>query len=51
MRKQLVEKFKEYGEEEAHGWSAGGTPATVTQFGVNHPFATEAMCLEMTYSG
>jgi len=52
MRRQLMAKFKEFGQEEAHGWSRaaeGGGPPLATQIGANHPFATEALCLEMTY--
>jgi hypothetical protein len=63
MRRQLMAKFKEFGQEEAHGWSrsagpdgsdgshAGGGPPRASQIGANHPLATEALCLEMTYSG
>jgi hypothetical protein len=52
MRRQLMAQWKARGEEEAHGWQAGQRgPAAAEQYGANHPFATAAMCLEMTYSG
>jgi hypothetical protein len=63
MRRQLMAKFKEFGQEEAHGWTreagsgamngggAGGGPPVASQIGANHPFASEALCLEMTYGG
>jgi phenylpropionate dioxygenase-like ring-hydroxylating dioxygenase large terminal subunit len=65
MRRQLMAKFKEFGQEEAHGWTrgagsdtaggsglgGGGGPAHAGQIGANLPFATETLCLEMTYSG
>ena len=51
MRKQLLAKFHEHGEEEAHAWRNEQTHAVAEQFGANLPFATEAMCLEMTYGG
>ncbi len=49
MRRQLLAQFHANGEEEAHGWGAAQGPAIGSQFGAHHPFATEAMCLEMTY--
>jgi phenylpropionate dioxygenase-like ring-hydroxylating dioxygenase large terminal subunit len=51
MRKQLLAKFHEHGEEEAHAWKNEQTHAVADQFGANLPFATEAMCREMTYGG
>jgi len=48
MRRQLLAQFQAHGEEEAHGWS-GRSHAEAPQYGAHHPFATEAMCLEMTY--
>ncbi len=51
MRRQLLAKFAERGEEEAHNWGDQGRFPTLEQTGANHPFATEAMCLEMTYAG
>jgi len=51
MRRQLLAKMTVAGEEEAHGWGRAMVNPIATQFGVSHPFATEAMCLEMTYSG
>jgi hypothetical protein len=51
MRKQLLAQFQAHGEEEAHGWMDKQTHVAAEQFGANHPFATEAMCLEMTYGG
>jgi len=51
MRRQLLAKFKEHGEEEIHGWTEGLSAPMPTQFGVNHPSANEALCLEMTYTG
>ncbi len=49
MRKQLLAQFQAQGEGEAHGWGEGRGHPTGIQLGANHPFATEAMCLEMTY--
>jgi phenylpropionate dioxygenase-like ring-hydroxylating dioxygenase large terminal subunit len=51
MRKQLLAKFQAHGEEEAHAWRNEQSHAVADQFGANLPFATEAMCLEMTYGG
>ena len=51
MRKQLLAQFQARGEEEAHAWSGRQNHATTDQYGANLPFATEAMCLEMTYGG
>jgi phenylpropionate dioxygenase-like ring-hydroxylating dioxygenase large terminal subunit len=51
MRKQLLAQFQARGEEEAHAWRDQRTHAVADQFGANHPFATEAMCMEMTYGG
>jgi phenylpropionate dioxygenase-like ring-hydroxylating dioxygenase large terminal subunit len=49
MRKQLLAQFQAHGEEEAHAWADHRSHAESEQFGASHPFATEAMCLEMTY--
>jgi phenylpropionate dioxygenase-like ring-hydroxylating dioxygenase large terminal subunit len=51
MRKQLLAQFQAHGQEEVHGWLEKQTHVAAEQFGANHPFATEAMCLEMTYGG
>jgi phenylpropionate dioxygenase-like ring-hydroxylating dioxygenase large terminal subunit len=51
MRRQLLAKFQAHGEEEAHAWRDHRSHAVADQFGANHPFATEAMCMEMTYGG
>jgi hypothetical protein len=51
MRRQLVAKFVEHGEAEMHNWGDHSRYPTIDQTGANHPFATEAMCLEMTYTG
>ena len=50
MRRQLIAKFAEHGEEEVHGGSGRAQAPAPDQLGASHPFATEAMCLEMTYS-
>lgn len=50
MRRQLLAVFQAHGEEEVHGWQAEASYAAAQQYGATHPFATEAMCLEMTYS-
>jgi phenylpropionate dioxygenase-like ring-hydroxylating dioxygenase large terminal subunit len=50
MRRQLMAKFAEQGEEEMHGSLSRGSAPASAEFGASHPFATEAMCLEMTYS-
>ena len=49
MRRQLVAQFEAHGEGEAHAWSGPESHAVSEQFGAHLPFATEAMCLEMTY--
>ncbi len=49
MRRQLLAQFQAAGESEVHGWGAVQGAAVGSQYGANHPFATEAMCLEMTY--
>jgi hypothetical protein len=49
MRKQLLAVFQANGEAEAHAWSGNQSHAVSEQYGANHPFATEAMCMEMTY--
>lgn len=49
MRRQLLAKFQANGEEEVHAWGDQKAHAVADQFGASHPFATEAMCLEMTY--
>jgi phenylpropionate dioxygenase-like ring-hydroxylating dioxygenase large terminal subunit len=49
MRRQLLAQFQAHGETEAHAWREHQTHAVSDQYGANHPFATEAMCLEMTY--
>jgi phenylpropionate dioxygenase-like ring-hydroxylating dioxygenase large terminal subunit len=51
MRRQLMAKFREHGEAEAHNWAGSPGYPSAEQLGTNLPFATEAMCLEMTYSG
>jgi len=51
MRRQLLSLFQAHGEEEAHAWSDHRTHAAAGEYGANHPFATEAMCMEMTYGG
>jgi phenylpropionate dioxygenase-like ring-hydroxylating dioxygenase large terminal subunit len=51
MRRQLLAAFAARGEAEATHWVGGGRFPTPGQFGANLPFATEAMCLEMTYAG
>jgi phenylpropionate dioxygenase-like ring-hydroxylating dioxygenase large terminal subunit len=51
MRRQLLALFHAHGEEEAHAWSDHRTHAAAGEYGANHPFATEAMCMEMTYGG
>jgi phenylpropionate dioxygenase-like ring-hydroxylating dioxygenase large terminal subunit len=51
MRRQLLAQFEAHGEEEAHAWRDHRTHAVADQFGAHHPFATEAMCMEMTYGG
>ncbi len=49
MRRQLLAKFQAHGEEEAHAWADRTSHAVADQYGASLPFATEAMCLEMTY--
>jgi len=49
MRRQLLAQFHAHGEEEVHGWKDGRSPAAPAEYGASLPFATEAMCLEMTY--
>lgn len=51
MRRQLLAKFKAHGEEEVHGWTETTRRPVPGQLGAQLPFATEAMCLEMTYGG
>jgi phenylpropionate dioxygenase-like ring-hydroxylating dioxygenase large terminal subunit len=51
MRRQLLAKFSIYGEDEAHGRVPGRVHPAAQEFGAHHPFASEAMCLEMTYGG
>jgi hypothetical protein len=50
MRRQLMAKFAEHGEREVHGSLARTQAPAPDQLGSAHAFASEAMCLEMTYS-
>jgi len=49
MRRQLMAQFQAHGEEEAHAWQDHRSHAVAGQYGAHHPFATAALCLEMTY--
>ncbi len=50
MRRQLLAKMAEFGEEEAHGGVGLSSSPAPDHVGASHPLATAAMCLEMTYS-
>ncbi len=49
MRRQLMAQFQAHGEEEVHAWKDHKSHAAAGEYGAGHPFATEEMCLEMTY--